>query len=241
MPQLSSPISTPAGMPAKNPAHIGKNAGEAMHYATRAAWLQAVASSLDTANWPDGQPMTIADEADSGAVRIWRVSLGHARTVRLGLYLGVMSVNTAAVLTASGIPESGTGTDGDWSFDPVTSVIYAKSGGLWQTLGTGDGSPVVQPAKAGAYTVQSSDRKTVVPFSATGTPNIPLGVSFDRAYQFEIVNNGEFNTVLSSTAGVTLVSGGTVVSTITITKEGSSLLIRGSGTPNKFYVDKLGA
>lgn len=241
MPQLSSPVSTPSGMPAKNAAHIGKNAGEAMHYATRAAWLQAVGSSADTANWPDGQPMTMSEEADTGAVRIWRVGLGHARTIRLGLYVGVQAADANTITTTSGVPNAAVGVDGNWAVDMATSTIYAKVGGAWTTLATLDGSPVVQIAKSGAYTVLATDRKTIIPFSAAGAPNLPTGLPSDRAYQFELVNNGEFSTTLSASGGVTLISQGATVSTVTITKEGSSILVRGSGNANKFYVDKLGA
>ena len=138
MPQLTSPLSTPTGMPATNQAHLGKLAGARIHFATFADFTAAITTgtafySADL--WADGQEMTIASETDSGAVRIWRAALGHARTVRVGRVDTVLPANSNVVLAAAGQPISGTGNNGDLSVDRAAGVAYLKTEGAWASAG----------------------------------------------------------------------------------------------------------
>ncbi len=79
MARQPDPLSTNAGTPMFNFAHIAKLVGTHMHYPTRQAWKDGVAQALEL-YWPAGQPMSIADEAGTGAVRLYDPTLGHANT-----------------------------------------------------------------------------------------------------------------------------------------------------------------
>tara|TARA_B100001105_G_scaffold251204_1_gene240593 strand:+ start:1448 stop:3724 length:2277 start_codon:yes stop_codon:yes gene_type:complete len=134
MPQLTSPLSTPAGMAGVNPAHVGKMAGTRLHFPSFAAWTAAItsgATGFASDLWADGQEMTIADEADTGAVRVWRTSLAHARTVRMGGTSVVLAANTNLAIATSGVPSSGTGSVGDVAIDGGAGVYYTKGAGGW--------------------------------------------------------------------------------------------------------------
>lgn len=136
MPQLSSPLSTPAGMAGVNPAHVGKMAGTRLHFPTFAAFTAAITSGATgyaSDLWSDGQEMTIADEADTGAVRVWRTSLAHARTVRVGGATLVLAGNTNLVIATSGVPASGTGSVGDLAIDAGAGLYYTKGAGGWSS------------------------------------------------------------------------------------------------------------
>lgn len=132
MPQLSSPLSTPAGMPLVNAAHIGKAGGLYMVFATVADLNAAVAA--EGSSWPDGQRATVSEEADSGAERIYRTGLGHARTVQVGLKRLVLPGNTNVVRATSGTPASGVGATGDAAVDPATGTVYSKATGSWAAV-----------------------------------------------------------------------------------------------------------
>jgi len=241
MPQITSPISTPSGMPAKNPAHIGKNAGEGMHYSTRAAWLQAVTASADTVHWPDGQPMTVSDEADSGAVRVWRVSLGHARTARVGLYQGVLAANSNIVYGGVGVPDSGFGASGDWSVDPTTHAIYVKDSSTWVLTASADGSPIRQASRSGSSTATSNDKNTAIPFTAVGIYTLPAGLPTDPDF-FVILEQAASGAVtVARGVGATMLVNGVDTASLSTAADGSSLVIRGSVSTNKYYVNKIGA
>lgn len=159
MPQLSSNLSTPAGLPAINAAHIGKFGGLHLHFPTRSAWQAAIADA-PSLNWADGQPMTIADEADTSAVRIYRTSLAHARTVQVGVIRLVLPADSNIVRATSGAPASGVGDNGDAAVDSTTGAIYSKSGGAWSAVTGG----------------------TVPALSITGTP--PTTANIGTAYSF---------------------------------------------------------
>ncbi|MFN6994415.1 MAG: SGNH/GDSL hydrolase family protein [Aquincola tertiaricarbonis] len=134
MPQLTSPLSTPAGMAGVNPAHVGKMAGTRLHFPSLAAWTAAItsgATGFASDLWADGQEMTISDEADTGAVRVWRSSLAHARTIRVGGTSIVLAANTNLTLATSGVPASGTGNTGDVAIDSGAGVYYTKGAGGW--------------------------------------------------------------------------------------------------------------
>lgn len=134
MPQLSSPLSTPAGMAGVNPAHVGKMAGVRLHFPTFAAFTAAItsgATGFASDLWADGQEMTIADEAGTGAVRVWRTSLAHARTVRVGGTTFVLAADTNVVTATSGIPAEGAGNVGDVAIDSAAAELYTKKADGW--------------------------------------------------------------------------------------------------------------
>ena len=139
MPQLlTSPLSTPTGMPVTNQAHLGKLAGTRIHFGTFADFTAAITTgtAFYAADlWADGQEMTIASEADAGAVHIWRTSLGHARTVRVGRVDTILLANSNVVLAAAGQPVGGTGNNGDLSVDRAAGVVYLKTAGAWAAAG----------------------------------------------------------------------------------------------------------
>ena len=140
MPQLSSPLSTPAGMPLVNAAHIAKAAGLYMHFATVADLHAAVAA--EGSSWPDGQRAVASQEADSGAVRVYRSGPAHARTVQLGPYRAVLGAESNIVRASAGAPASGVGSNGDLSVDTVTGIVYAKASGAWSVLLGSNGEPI---------------------------------------------------------------------------------------------------
>ncbi len=119
-------------MPLVNAAHLAKAGGLYMTYATVADLHAAVAA--EGLNWPDGQRMSCAEEADSGAERIYRTGLGHARTAQIGARQVVLGSTTSLVRSSSGAPSSGIGANGDAAVDSATGLIYTKSGGAWALL-----------------------------------------------------------------------------------------------------------
>lgn len=130
MPQLTSPVSTPAGMAGVNQAHVGKMAGMRLHFPTFAAFTAAItpgATGFASDLWADGQQMTIADEADTGAVRVWRASLAHARTIRAGSATILLATDTNRVLATVGLPANGTGNTGDVAIDSAAAAYYVKA------------------------------------------------------------------------------------------------------------------
>ena len=94
MPQLSSPLSTPAGMAGVNPAHVGKMAGVRLHFPTFAAFTAAItsgATGFASDLWADGQEMTIADEADT-ALQSSRMTLAHITGGQLDYVLSLLGI-----------------------------------------------------------------------------------------------------------------------------------------------------
>lgn len=144
MPNLSSSLgSANPAIPLVNPSQIGQAAGLHMHYPTFSAFTTAVTSeranvSASNPIWADAQPMTIASEG-SRVKRVWSVGLNHARSVSVGQYSAILGADSNVVLLASGQPSSGTGNNGDLSYDSSTGVVYLKSGGLWATAGNANG------------------------------------------------------------------------------------------------------
>lgn len=132
MPQVTSPLSAPAGMPLVNAAHISKAAGLFMSYATLAEAHAACAA--EGASWPDGQRLACAAEAEAGAIRVYRTSLGHVRTALVGARQFVLPGEANLVRTTSGAPATATGENGDVAADPATGKVYTKSGGAWTAV-----------------------------------------------------------------------------------------------------------
>lgn len=129
MPQLSSPLSTPAGMPLVNSAHLAKAAGLHVTFPTLAALHAAVAA--EGASYPDGQRLATSEEADSGADRIYRTSLGHARTAMVGGRRIDLASDTSLVRGGTAAPENSLGADGDAFVNTVLGTVYTKTGGVW--------------------------------------------------------------------------------------------------------------
>ncbi len=166
MPQLSSPASTPAGMPLFNAAHISKAGGLFMMYATASDLATAVAA--EGANWPDGQRAALSSEADSGAERIYRTSLGNARTVKIGPFIRTLTSDTAIVRATSGAPSSGVGANGDLAFDSASGVVYERPAGTWAVLASiyTSGASVTVPGAPTAVTATAGSGSVSVAFTA---------------------------------------------------------------------------
>lgn len=122
MPQLSSPLSTPAGMPLVNSAHLAKAGGLFMVFATVADLTAAVAA--EGSNWPDGQPCKVSTESGTGATRIYLSGLGHARTVDVGGRRFVLASDANTVLPTTGAPSGSGATSGDRRLDIATGLLY---------------------------------------------------------------------------------------------------------------------
>lgn len=119
-------------MPLVNAAHVGKAAGLYMVFATVADLVAAVAA--EGASWPDGQRASVSEEADSGAERIYRTGLGHARTVQVGLKRLVLPGNTNVVRATTGMPASGVGATGDAAVDTASGSVFSKASGSWAAV-----------------------------------------------------------------------------------------------------------
>lgn len=132
MPQVTSPLSAPAGMPLVNAAHLSKAGGLFMIFGTAADLAAAVAA--EGASWPDGQRLALSVEADSGAERIYRASLGHARTAKIGPFVRVLPGDANIVRATSGVPAAGIGANGDLAFDPAVGTVYERPSGTWALL-----------------------------------------------------------------------------------------------------------
>ena len=126
MPNLSSPIATPAGMPVVNRGSVSRTAG--FKCLTRAEFDQAMIDERADPLWVDGERLAIASESDSRAVRIWRTGLNHARTVEVESLQFVLDADDDKVLFAAGQPAGGTGAVGDVSVDLVGRMVYKKTG-----------------------------------------------------------------------------------------------------------------
>lgn len=197
MPQLSSPLSTPAGMPLLNAAHLGKASGLPVHYPTIAALNAAIAAELaNPIGWLDRQPITVATEP-VGVHRVWSSSAQHARTLMFGGMPITLASDSAAVLSTSGMPSPSTGADGDAAVDAAAGVLYLRTAGVWRrgySRGVAAAStsvllPPVAPAVfagngrltvmlrpvpgAVSYTVTASTGQSVV--AAAGVPSVTLG------------------------------------------------------------------
>ena len=71
----------------------------------------------------------------AGVRRLWSVSLNHARTVNVGSSSIVLAGNTNVVLSTTGAPSAGTGSNGDMAVDLTNSVYYVKAAGAWGSAG----------------------------------------------------------------------------------------------------------
>lgn len=151
MPGLSDGIFTTGdNIAATNPNHIGKFVGLGKHFGTRQRWIDACASVI-TAQWTDGEPMTIADEATVPVKHIWFKSLTHARTVEIsGLYRHVFPSTANRVWATTGLPSAAIGTNDDLALDQDAGLLYIKVTGQWELLKAigGGGGAALPPAPA---------------------------------------------------------------------------------------------
>lgn len=161
---IASPLATGQGsIPITASTQLGKFPGLRMHFPTLAAFQTAVTVEQtnvagSNALWADQQPMSVASEP-TDVYRVWSVSGNHARgvIVRPGL-LVVLAGDTNTVLTTSGAPNNGTGSNGDIAIDYVGNVVYAKSGGAWaSSVAQIYPAPIVTSGTKTSLTVPSSD------------------------------------------------------------------------------------
>ena len=134
MPQLSSPLSAPAGMPLVNPAHLNKLTGLAFQAETLADLNTTIAAT--TPMWYDKQEVRVLAEPVY-CRRIWDAAAGHARNVRIGKLPYLMGTTTNTVLGGRGAPTGG--ANGDLFLCVDTGKVSLKTGGVWGYLGNADG------------------------------------------------------------------------------------------------------
>lgn len=231
MPQVTSPLSSPTGMPLVNAAHVAKGGGLFMVFATAADLAAGVAA--EASNWPDGQPISVAAEAGTGAVRIYRTSLGHARTVQLGSVQLVLAADANIVRPASGIPASGTGADGDRAFDPSNQAMYSKAAGAWTLTAILGGSVIRQVARGESFSLAAADNGTIIPVTGTLTATLPTGLG---AFSCELRRNSAGTLTLSAGSGVTFISAGASVASIDVTTKGGFIAITPGSVANEYFV-----
>ena len=185
MPNLSSPLGTPPGMPVVRTDQLGKAAGLSMTFGTMAALNAAVVADRADPLLLTGQPMAVATEAAWGVYRVWDAVAQHARTVALspGLRL-VLGTDDSAVLFGTGRPAAGTGANTDVYVDWGGNAYYTKAAGTWALTGklwaarayggsatvtqSGSGPTAVTGSDGRAITVSRPDSSTVVVTAADG-------------------------------------------------------------------------
>lgn len=186
MPQLTSPLSTPSGMPAINQAHVGKFAGLHMHFATLADLNTAVGDDSPPSGergnivaagplWSANQVFTVASEPP-GVHRRWFIgasaALSHAKTVVLPSGAAVVLANdTSVVLATAGVPADGLGAVGDLAIDITGNAYYIKTG-----VSTWGAATDVFPgaATAGLTVVAASGASQSINVAAFGVADITL-------------------------------------------------------------------
>jgi len=112
----------------------------------------------------------------------------------------------------------------------VASVVSASGGGS-----------VAQASRSASFNVAQSDNNSVVTCSAALTATIPSGLDQSQGFVMEVRAGVAATITVAAGAGVTLVIAGASVANTSVTADGSSILITGSGTANKFYLNKVGS
>ena len=148
MSNLASPIGTTQPyIPVVPAAQVGRYAGLAMHFPTvtdgtghsdgtgtglyEAVLTEKANIVASSPIWADKQPFTVATEPEH-VRRVWSVASQHAREVVIRPGLSVtLAGDTNTVLTTTGAPSSGTGTNGDIAIDFAGNVVYLKTSGTW--------------------------------------------------------------------------------------------------------------
>lgn len=147
MANQTDPLTSSPGVPLIHLRQVGKAGGLTIHFTTVQDWKDGVTYANLGSRWPEGQRMTRPDEAGTPAVRVYRGSLQHARTVLLGLLTIVLGSDENVVHGFDGLPPGSLGIDGDLSVDPTTGTIYIKANGTWSQWSSG---AIVAPALVSA-------------------------------------------------------------------------------------------
>ena len=188
MPNFQSALSTTQPyIPAIRRAHLGRYVGLMCVYESVTALNDAVVIerlNIDAAAglWIDGEVLVVANEFLAGRIcRTWDVAGEHARTLQLRPGLEItLAGDTNAVLFAAGLPDNGTGSDGDVSVDWAGNAYYTKAAGAWSSTGDlyaagGGGSGIPIPADNDPSGVQIvSDTGSVSLYSTPGDSYIQL-------------------------------------------------------------------
>ena len=179
MAEQQDPITSRPGVPFFHLRQVGKMGGATIHFTTVQDWKDGVTYANLGSRWPEGQRMTRPDEAGTPAVRVYRGSLQHARTVLLGLLSIVLGSDDNKVHGLTGTPGSGVGIDGDLSVDPATGSIYIKANGTWTAWSSG---AIIAPSLVSPPVISGT---TQVGQTLTATPGVWLNspTSFGRQWR----------------------------------------------------------
>lgn len=90
------------------------------------------------------------------------------------------------------------------------------------------------------FSFSATDNLTVIPCAATLTATLDGNEALDASFTVELVAVDAVTVTVDLANGATMLFAGSSVSTVSVTEEGSSILIVGSGTANKFYAYKSG-
>ena len=140
MPEIATPLTGPAGnpsLPIITVAQAVRLGGVDQQRVDLAALNAAV--SVEAANvaitapiWPNGTRLRVASEP-VGVERIWNSSASHARQCALPNGKTItLAASSNTVLSTTGKPANGTGTDGDYAIDSAAGLQYGpKAAGVW--------------------------------------------------------------------------------------------------------------
>lgn len=131
------------------------------------------------------------------------------------------------------------GYDLPWLLDDKYNPVgFVKPNGEQVLFG---GSVVFQAPRAADFNVLPIDNGAVIPVNTALTATLLAASALDVNFMCEIRNVAAVATVLSAGAGTTLIVAGSPAASISISQEGSSIILLGSGTANRFFASKVGS
>jgi hypothetical protein len=151
MPQLSSSLSMPDGLPGANAADLGQWAGLSIQV-TQASWTTPTTGHLakEVANplLPDGATIKFTGEPP-GVTRVYDATSHHARKVLFpGGATYTLATDTAAVIATTGVPAGGIGAVNDVAYDQAAGLRYVKTGASTWGAGVSVGGGASTPTHA---------------------------------------------------------------------------------------------
>lgn len=209
MPQLASPLSTPAGMPAVNQAHLGKLVGVQIAFPTFAAFTAAITTgqtgfSMD--QWFTGQRYTIAGEPIQ-AVRFYDGT--SPLNAMIGNKVFSLNNNSTTIGYTTGAPGSGVGNPHDLLLDQATGLVYSKiNSGAWDTgtfayAVTSSSSSTPVPVNTAAPVVSGTAQVGQTLSVTTGTwTNTPVSYTYQWARNGTTTTGATSNTYVPVTADI---------------------------------------
>lgn len=187
------------------------------------------------AMWVAGCSLSVTPE---GVKRVWTPATGtqgHAR-IFTAFKRQFEFTNDAATLTVVTTTPTG-GADGDFAIDKVAQLLWKRTAGVWAVVDAADGRTVRQASQSTTRNVVAADNNTVVPI--TGTPDYTITTATGPIFTvFTRLSAGDFD--LLSGSGVTFILNGAVVTSVTISAKGSSILVEPGSAANEFFITKKG-